>query len=62
MKRCPLYLSKRTFVSAVSILLRAKSGHDNLVDRLVGPNKQRNPKEFRVILPMFDTLNQSCPH
>ncbi len=25
-------------------------------------NLDENPKEFRDILPMFDTLNQSCPH
>jgi hypothetical protein len=25
-------------------------------------NLDQNPKEFRDILPMFDTLNQSCPH
>jgi hypothetical protein len=25
-------------------------------------NLDQDPKEFRDILPMFDTLNQSCPH
>jgi hypothetical protein len=25
-------------------------------------NLDQNPKEFRDILPVFDTLNQSCPH
>jgi hypothetical protein len=25
-------------------------------------NLDQNPREFRDILPMFDTLNQSCPH
>jgi hypothetical protein len=25
-------------------------------------NLDQNPKEFRDILPLFDTLNQSCPH
>jgi hypothetical protein len=25
-------------------------------------NLDQNPREFRDILPTFDTLNQSCPH
>jgi hypothetical protein len=25
-------------------------------------NLDQNPREFRDILPIFDTLSQSCPH